>query len=174
MVALKILSKLFKALRSNQSPRELAWGFVLGMILGLTPLWNLHNLVIIILIIVLRVNAAMSIAGFLLFSLFAFFFDPLFHSFGYWLLTDVSWLQPMWMSFATTPVLAFSNYNNTLVLGSFVVSLFLIAPIYFLARQGVVQYRENLESRVQKFKLVQIVTGSKLYKLFQKFSHLGD
>ncbi len=85
MIVLKILSKLFKALRSNESPGQLAWGFVLGMIIGLTPLWSLHNLVVLVLIIILRVNAAMSIAAFIIFSLFAYLFDPLFHNLGYWL-----------------------------------------------------------------------------------------
>ena len=174
MIALKILSKLFKALRSNQAPHELAWGFVLGMIVGLTPMWNLHNLIILILIIILRINAAMAIVGFLVFSLFAFFFDPLFHELGYWLLTDVALLAPAWQFFARTPVLALSNYNNTLVMGSFVVSIILVAPMFFLSKRGVVLYRAKIDSRVQKLKIVQIITGSKLYKLYQKISHLGE
>ena len=174
MIALKILSKLFKALRSNESPSQLAWGFVMGMIIGLTPFWNLHNLFVVFLIIILNVNAAMAVAGFLLFSLFAFLLDPLFHSLGYWLLVDVDSLRPLWLFFAKTPGLAWSNYNNTVVLGSLVVALLLVIPFYFFTKWWVVQYRERLHERVQKWKIVHALKGSKLFQLYQKISQLGD
>ncbi len=174
MIAVKILSKLFKALRSNESPSQLAWGFVMGMIIGLTPFWNLHNLLVIFLIIILNVNAAMAVAGFLIFSLFAFLLDPLFHSLGYWLLVDVDSLRPLWLFFAGTPVLAWSNFNNTVVLGSLVVALSLIAPVYFFTKWWVVQYRQKFDERVKKWKIVQALKSSKLYQLYQRFSHLGD
>ena len=37
MFALKLLSKFIKVLRSAASPNQIAWGFALGAILGLTP-----------------------------------------------------------------------------------------------------------------------------------------
>ena len=60
MIVLKFLSKLFKALRSGDSPGQLAGGFALGMIIGLTPLWSLHNLLVVILIIIIKVNISMA------------------------------------------------------------------------------------------------------------------
>lgn len=174
MIALKIISKFFKALRSNESPSQLAWGFVLGMIIGLTPFWNLHNLLVIFLIIILNVNAAMSVAGFLIFSLFAYVLDPLFHSLGYWLLVDARFLHPLWLFFAKVPALAWSNLNNTIVVGSLIVALLLIAPVLFFTKWWVMQYRDKFDARVQKLKIVQILKGSKLFKLYQKFSQLGD
>ena len=178
MVVLKILSKLFKALRSNESPNQLAWGFVLGMIIGLTPFWNLHNLLVIVLIIILNVNAAMAIAAFILFNIIVYAFllvlDPLFHSLGYWLLVDLSSLRPLWIFFSSTPGLAWSNFNNTVVLGSFVVALFLIVPLYFFTKWWVVLYREKIDTRMQQWKIFQILKGSKLVQLYQKISQLGD
>lgn len=174
MIALKILSKFFKALRSNQSPKQLAWGFVLGMIIGLTPLANLHNLVVLFLIIIININAAMAIAAFILFSLFAYLLDPLFHSLGYWLLVDLEGLRPLWLFVSTTPGLAWANLNNTVVLGSLVVALLLIVPMYFFTKWWVRQYREKIDARLQKWKVFQILKGSKLYQLYNKFSHLGE
>ena len=178
MVVLKILSKLFKALRSNESPNQLAWGFVLGMIIGLTPLWNLHNLVVIVLILIFKVNAAMAGVAFILFDIIVFAFlpllDPLFHSLGYWLLVDVEWLRPLWVFISTTPVLAWCNFNNTVVLGSFVVALLLIVPLYFFTKWWVVQYRDKIDARIQKWKIVQILKSTKLVQLYNKISQLGD
>ena len=51
MFILKILGKFIKVLRSAASPRQIAWGFALGCILGLTPFWSLHNLLLVVLIL---------------------------------------------------------------------------------------------------------------------------
>ncbi len=174
MVGLKILSKIFKALRSNESPNQLAWGFVLGMIVGLTPFWNLHNLLVIVLIIILKVNAAMSIAAFLVFSLFAFLLDPLFHSLGFWLLVDFESLRPLWVFFSTTPGLAWANLNNTVVLGSLVVAILLMFPMLLFTKWWIRLYREKWEARIQKWKIVQAVKGSGLYRWYDRLSHLGE
>jgi uncharacterized protein (TIGR03546 family) len=41
-----LLVKLFKALNSDSSPWQLAMGFALGMVMGLTPLLGLHSLLL--------------------------------------------------------------------------------------------------------------------------------
>ncbi len=174
MIGLELLAKLFKVLRSGASPGQIAGGFILGMILGLTPFWNLHNLLVILLIIILDVNISMSIFGFLLFSLFAWFFDPLFHSFGYFLLVDIGSMKDVYTSMYNTPVLGLSNFNNTVVMGSLAASILLLLPMYFLAKIGVVQYRVKIDPMFQKLKIVQMVKGSKLYEWYDKISGAGE
>ena len=53
MIFLKLIGKFISVLRSAASPNQIAWGFALGMIPGLTPINALHNLAVLILIIVL-------------------------------------------------------------------------------------------------------------------------
>ena len=65
---LKYIAKLLKALASEASPVQLAGGFVLGMIIGLTPVFSLHNAFILILLIILKVNIGMALLAFILFS----------------------------------------------------------------------------------------------------------
>ena len=93
MFGLKLLAKLFKILRSGESPGKIAGGFILGMILGLTPVMSLHNLVVLILIIILNVNMGMAIFSFLLCSAFAYLLDPMFHRLGFWILVDIPALR---------------------------------------------------------------------------------
>ena len=174
MFIVKLLSKLLKALRSGASPRQISGAFVLGMILGLTPFWSLHNLLVIILIIILNVNISMAIFSFLLFSGIAYIIDPLFHSLGYWLLVDVTALKGLATKLYNTPVIPLSRFNNTVLLGSFVSSLVLLFPVFVLVRKGVVLYREKLEAKVQKWKIVKIVKSSKIYSLYEKIKSLGD
>lgn len=174
MIVLKLISKLIKALRSNASPVQLACGFVLGMILGMTPLWNFHNLIIVILIVILNVNISMAVLAFMVFSLFAYLLDPFFHTAGYWLLVDVGWLRPVWEFVSQAPILAYFRLNNTVVLGSLVISLLLTLPVFLFMKWFVVVYRERLEERVKKLRIVQALTGSKLYSWFERIQKLGE
>ena len=72
MFVLEFIAKLIKILRSEISPNQISWGFALGMILGLTPFWSLHNLIVVILIIILKVNLATAIFSFGIFSAIAY------------------------------------------------------------------------------------------------------
>jgi len=173
MFGLELLAKLFKVLRSGESPNQIAAGFILGMIPGLTPIWNLHNLIVLILLIILRVNFAAAIFSFILFSAFAYIFDPLFHSLGYYFLVEQTSLNDFWTTFFNTPVLGLSGLNNTVVLGSFIVSIILLLPVFFLMKEFIIVYRERIDSRLQKLKIVQTIKGSKIYTWYEKIKNLG-
>ncbi|MCF8261666.1 MAG: TIGR03546 family protein [Melioribacteraceae bacterium] len=168
MFGLELLAKLIKVLRSGDTPEKIAWGFCFGMILGLTPLLSLHNLIIILILIVVNVNLATAIFSFILFSAFAYLFDPLFHSFGYFLLVDLTSLRDFYTTISHSPIIGASRFNNTVVMGSLVVSIILFVPMYFLVKRGVLSYREKLEPKFQKLKIVQVIKGSKFYELYDK------
>ena len=171
MILLKYLSKLLKALKSGETPAQLAGGFVLGMIMGLTPFWNLHNLVVFIILIIIRVNISMAILSFAVFSGFAYLLDPLFHNLGFWVLVDVNALKSLWTTLSNVPIGALTNFNNTVVMGSMIISLALILPVFFLVKVGVVQYREKIDTKVQKWKIVQVFKSSKLYSIYEKINN---
>ena len=67
MFPLQFIAKLIKILRSGATPAQIAGGFILGMIIGLTPRWSVHNLLIVLIIILINVNISMAIFSFLLF-----------------------------------------------------------------------------------------------------------
>ena len=50
LAILKLIQSIFKTLHSEGTPRQVAAGIALGACIGLTPLLNLHNLLIISLI----------------------------------------------------------------------------------------------------------------------------
>ena len=163
---LKYIAKLLKALSSEASPNQLAGGFVLGMIIGLTPVASLHNLVILILVIILKVNIGMVILAFLVFSGIAYLADPLFHSFGIWMLENES-MQNTWTSMYNNELWAITKFNNTVVLGSFVMAVLLCVPMFPLTKIGVKQYRTHIHERVMKTKFVKALKGTKFYSIYQ-------
>jgi len=173
MFGLKLLAKLFKALRSGESPGKIAGGFILGMIIGLTPIWSLHNLIVFILLIILNVNLGMAIFSFLLFSGFAYIFDPMFHSLGFWILVEIPALKGLWTTMYNAPIIGLSKFNNTVVMGSLVVSLVLLIPAYFAVKWFVVYYRQHIDAKMQKWKIVQMIKGSKIYNLYEKIRNIG-
>ncbi len=174
MLIMKYLAKLLKALTSGESPSQLAGGFILGMIIGLLPGKSLLTLVVIVLILIINVNVSMAILGFIVFSAFAFFLDPLFHNIGYWLLVNIDALKGVWTSMYNIPVVALTRFNNTVVLGAFFSSLLLLAPVYLLTKVGVVQYREKIHERVLKLKIVQVVKSSKFYSIYENVNRWRD
>jgi len=173
MFVLEFLTKLIKILRPEISPNQIAWGFVLGMILGLTPFWSLHNLLVVILIIILKVNLATALFSFGIFSAIAYLIDPLFHSFGYYLLVDLQDLNSFWTWLYNVPILALSKFNNTVVMGSLVSSLIMMIPVYFLIKIGIVNYREKIDSKIANWKFFKIIKGTKVYSFYEKIRDLG-
>lgn len=159
----------FRALNEKASPRALAGGFALGTIIGLTPMGSLHNAVIVILIFLLPVNKSASLVSLALFSLVAYLLDPLFNRVGEFLLT-VSPLQGLWTALYNTPVVPWTRFNNTLVLGSLVVALILFFPIFSVAAWGVTKYRERVVAVASKWKIIHLIKVSKFYMLYEKLS----
>ena len=174
MIILKLISKVFKILTSNESPSQIAWAAVLGMILGLTPFWTLQQILVIFLIIILKVNITMAILSLFLFKGIAWMIDPLLHSIGFYLLVDFEALKTMWTSLYHAPVVPLTKFYNTVVLGAFVASLILLEPVFLFSKYTVVLYRTKLNARFQKLKIVKIIKSSGLYGAFTKFRKLGD
>ena len=174
MFIFKFLAKLVKVLRAGPSPAQVAGGFMLGMFLGMMPGFNFYWLLICMLILFINVNISAAILGWMVFTLCSFLLDQIFHNLGFVLLVNFDWLREFWTALYNLPVFPLSRYNNTVVLGSLVVSLVLAIPIFYLARYGIIQYRSKLDPKFQKLKVVKVVKGSKVYTFYERVRHFGD
>jgi len=174
MFVIEILAKIFKILRSGESPNKIAAGFTLGMIIGLTPIWSVHNMILILLIIIFNVNLASSLFALAIFSGLAYLFDPLFHNLGYYLLVDVSALNGLWANLNGIPIAALSRYNNTVVIGSLVSAIIFSLPLFPSTKYFVLYYRKQIDPKLQKLKIIQVIKGSKFYSIYEKYKGLGE
>jgi uncharacterized protein (TIGR03546 family) len=168
MLFLKLLQSMIKALNSQGTPGQVAAGMALGAALGLTPLASLHNFVILLLALVLNVSLPGFMLGWTLFVPIGFLLDPLFDAIGNALL-GAPGLAPLWTKLANTPVITFTNFNNSVVLGSLVVWVIAWLPIFFAARWAVTKYRAHIFERLQKTKFFQAVRASALYQVYLWF-----
>jgi uncharacterized protein (TIGR03546 family) len=168
LTLLKLIQSIIKTLHSDGTPGQVAVGIALGSVLGLTPLLNLHNLLIFSLIVILNVSFGGAMLGWALFVPLGFILDPLFHRIGLALL-EAPGLRPLWTAWYNTPLVPYTNFNNTVVLGSVVAWLPLAVPIFFAARYGVARYRATIGERVRQSKLYKAVTASQLYNWYRLF-----
>ncbi len=174
MFFLNIFGKILKILRSNQTPAQIAGGFVLGMLLGITPFWSLLNFLIVLVLILFNVNLSAAILGYAIFSAVVYLADPLFHSLGYGLLVELTFLRPFWTLLYNAPLLPFTRFNNTVYLGSLLVGLLLVIPVYWGVKRFVVQYRTRYEARVSNWKWVKALKASKVYHWYERLKFLGE
>ena len=173
MFWLKILKDFIKIFREGQTPAQVAGGFALGAILGLSPVFTLQGLIIWILVLILNVNLGAVFLALTLFSIIAFLFDPLFHWIGFQILTQIGWLKELWTSLYNAPLAPLTNFNNTVVMGSFLCAILFSIPIYFGMKNLVIQYRKHLYVKVQKWKIYQILSKNDLVKWYVKIRDLG-
>ena len=165
---LKLIQSLVGALHSEGTPGQLAAGIVLGSFLGLTPLINIHNAVIFAALMLLNVSFAGGMLGWALFVPFGFLLDPLFDWIGHGLLLAPA-LRPMWTALYNMPIAPLTNFNNTIVLGSFAFALVFAIPLFFATRWGVARYRATVGARVRQSKWYRALTASKAYNVYTWF-----
>lgn len=166
---LKLLRLLVRTLHSDGTPGQIAVGMALGAALGLTPIANAHNLLIVLLLAVLNVSFVAGILAWGVFVPIGFMLDPAFDRLGRWLLMDLPALRPFWTSWDNAPGLALTNFNNTVVLGSVVAWLVLFLPIFFATRVGVVRYRATIGERVRQSRFYRLLQTSQLYNVYRWF-----
>jgi uncharacterized protein (TIGR03546 family) len=169
LALIKLLQQLVKTLNSEGTPGQVAAGLALGAALGLTPLMNLHNLVILAAAMLLNVSFPGAMLGWALAIPLGFALDPVFDGIGRALLLGTPALETMWTRLANTPVVPLTNFNNTIVLGSFLSWVVLALPIYFLGRWGVARYRASIYPRLAQTRAFRVVTASKLYNVYKMF-----
>jgi uncharacterized protein (TIGR03546 family) len=116
----------------------------------------------------------MAIFSYAIFSGIAYLLDPWFHTLGYNLLVNVEGLRGLWTTLYNTPLVPFTRFNNTVVMGSLVISIGLLLPVYFLSKKLVISYREKLEPKVQKMKWVKLLKSNQIYQWYEKIRNLGE
>ncbi|RPI05764.1 MAG: TIGR03546 family protein [Ignavibacteriae bacterium] len=174
MFWLKLVTNFIKILREGQTPAQVAGGFALGSILGLSPMFTLQGILVWFVILVLDVNLSAATFSLGVFALIAYIFDPLFHRLGYFLLANIEGLRALWTALYNAPLAPLTRFNNTVVLGSFVSALILFTPIYLGMKKFVIVYRATLGVRIRKMKVYQIIDRSSLVQWYRRVRDLGS
>lgn len=169
---LSLLAKLFQALNSESSTRQISLAISLGMIIGLTPTLSLHNLLVLLLAFLIRVNLSAFFVALASFSLLSLALSAPFALIGDALL-NASSLQDFWQYCYQFDVFKLAHLHHTLTLGALVFSIIIFVPLFFLSNSLVVRYRVSFKTFIERFKIVQMIKGSKFYRIYQGISSAG-
>jgi uncharacterized protein (TIGR03546 family) len=103
-----------------------------------------------------------------LFTPLGFLLDPLFDRIGLTLLQAPA-LQGLWTDWYNIPLVPYTNFNNSVTLGSFVFWLLAAVPLYFLAKVAIARYRATYGARVMNSKFMKGLKASKVYNVYSWF-----
>lgn len=131
---------LVECVASPNTPRQLAWGVALGFLIGIVPKANLIAVVLIVVVAALRVNLLAVALSAIVFSFVSPIADPLTHRLGDFLLRRHA-LQGFWTRMAELPIVPWTDFNNTVVLGSLVTGLVLLFPAYWICSRLMMQWQ---------------------------------
>jgi uncharacterized protein (TIGR03546 family) len=169
---LRLLANLLRVLNSESDPGQISLAFCFAMVAGLTPFWSLHNLLVLLLVLLIRVNLSAFLVGLTFFSGIAYLLDPLFNRIGLAVLTAGP-LEGLWIGLYNSTLWRIERFNNTIVMGSLSVSLVLFIPLYLLSNLGIRRYRAHVLTWVEKTRLMQLLKASRFYSLYQSVSGWG-
>ena len=153
---LKAIAKLLGAISSNTRPGAIAHAVSCGVLLGFMPKDNLLWYILFIFILFMNIQRGAYALSILLGAAFTVFLDPRFDSVGYSILTIES-VKPYYASLLDIPFVAFTKFNNTVVMGSFVCGVAAYIPLYVLARLFVWAWRKYLAEKVRKLKIAAVL-----------------
>lgn len=163
---IQLIANLLKVLNSEAEPDQISLALCLAMVLGFTPLFSLHNLIILFAVCVVRVNLSAFLLGWGVFSGMAWLLDPLFHGLGHGVLTLPA-LEGTWTALYNIALFRLARFNNTVVMGSLLVSLLLVVPLFVGINRLITAYRAHLLAWVDKSRLMQIFKASKVYDAYK-------
>jgi uncharacterized protein (TIGR03546 family) len=166
---LSLLAKLLKILNSEAEPSQISLAFGFALISGFLTLFSPFNLLILLLVLFFRVNLSAYILGTVFFSGVAYLLDPLFHRIGFSVLTLPA-LEGLWTSMYGSTLWRIQRFNNSVVMGGIVFSLLFFMPLVLASNVLVRKYRERVLVWVRKTRLMQLVTASKLYSIYEKLA----
>ena len=169
---IELIARVLKVLNSETEPAQISMAVCFAMIMGFTPLWSVHNAVVLFLVMLLRVNLSAFIMAWAVFTALAYLLDPLFHAIGLAMLQADS-LKPVWTELYNNLWFRLDRFNNTITMGSLVSSLTLFIPLLLISNFGIRRYRKHLLAWIKRTRIPQVLGASKLYHAYQTISGWG-
>ena len=167
------VKKILRILKSNLSPNQVAFGFALGIFVGIPPM-GLHVIVPCTLALLARCSFRSFLISFGLFKLISLGVAPGAYSIGRWCLDSSRGLDALWRWLFHLPVLAPMGYGRYLLFGSHVIALAIAVPVFLLIRLVVVCYRDSFSGWVAEWRVSGYLREKRGVGLARRFLAGGE
>ena len=170
-VILKQIFNLIKLLHSETGANQIAWGVSMGFILGMTPSLSLQSILVFTLLFLFRIQIGAAFMTAAFFKLVAFILDPAFHSVGVAVL-ELEGLAPVFTELYNMPIVPWTRFYNTVVMGSGVVAIAFAPFIYMMAKTMTQKYRTTVVAYVEGTKYWKYFKATAFYKWYVSYDNL--
>lgn len=165
---LKQIFAFIKLLNSDTGNISLAMGMTCGFILGMTPVLSLHSLIIFLILFLFRIQIGAALVTAFFFKFVAFLLDPLFHMVGSAVL-EMESLLGVFTQLYNMPLIPYTRFNNSIVMGSAVITFALSPVVFMLSQYFIVKYRETVLVKLKQTKFWKAVEATKFYQWYYKY-----
>lgn len=168
---LKQIFAFFKLLNSDTGTNQLAAGLACGIILGFAPILSLQCLIVLSICFFFRVQLGAAFLSAFFFKFVAYLFDPISNQLGK-LVLESEGLRPLFTEMYNIPLVPMTRFNNSIVMGSAIISLIMVVPLYFVFKSLILSYRATIVAKYQQTKIWKAWAGTSFYKWYTKYNDL--
>ncbi|REL34492.1 TIGR03546 family protein [Thalassotalea euphylliae] len=169
---LTILAKLFQALHSENSTRQIAAAVALALIFALSPLLSLQAFFILFVVLLIRVHLASFLVAITVFEGVRVMLNTTIINIGESLLTTAS-LQSLFTGLYQFDVFKLAQLHHTFNLGALILGVALAIPLYFVTKILIDKYREHIKAFFERLAIVKALKASRVFAIYQELPKLG-
>jgi uncharacterized protein (TIGR03546 family) len=155
---LKWITKFLAGINANTRPGEIAAGIAFGFLLALQPGMTVVRIVVLVFAFMLKINMPALFLSLFLFALASPALDIPSDLLGGFIL-GLPWLQEFFTALYNMPLVPYSRFNDTLVMGGLALGVIAWLPLFFLFRVLVGVYRNTVREKI---------VNSKFFRAFMK------
>lgn len=168
---MKQIINLIGLLHSDTGQNQIASGLAFGVFLGFAPFLSIQTLLVLFIVFIFRVQLGAAFLSAFFFKFIAYLLDPAADVLGKWALENPAFRE-LWSSMYNTPFVPMTRFNNSIVMGSFIISLFLCPILFILFKKLIVKYRTEIVKRVEASKAWKAFKATKFYLWYLKYNDL--
>lgn len=168
---IKQIINFIRLLHSDTGQNQVAAGLAFGVFLGFAPFISIQTLLVLFIVFIFRVQLGAAFLSAFFFKFVAFLLDPVADPIGRSLLENES-LRPLWTYMFNVPFLPMTRFNNSIVLGSFMISIILCPILYYVFKLLIIKYQTTLVRKVESSKAWKALKATKLHDWYTKYNDL--
>lgn len=168
---IKQLINFIRLLHSEDGTQQLAWGLTLGVFLGFSPFFSLQTFFVFLIVLVFKVQFGAATLSAFFFKMIAFLIDPLADLIGKYTLESES-LRSTWTTLYNLPVIPYTRFNNSIIMGSFILALGLSPFLYFGFKILIQKYRTHVVHVFEQSRAWKAFKATKFHDWYQKYDDL--
>ncbi len=167
----KQIINLIRLLHSETGQNQIAAGLAFGVFLGFAPFLSIQTFFVLFIVFLFRVQLGAVFLSAFFFKFIAFLLDPAADILGRYALESPA-LKDLWTFMYNKPLLPMTRFNNSIVMGSFIVSLILCPILFFVFRKLVIKYRLQVATKLEATKGWKAFKATKFYGWYMKYNDL--